>query len=256
LPGKRIAAVQSNYIPWKGYFDLIGSVDEFVLYDDVQYSKGSWRNRNRIKTPNGVIWLTIPVSVSLGDLIKDVKIADPRWAQDHWNRLAISYSGAPCFEEMAEAIRRLYDNPPSLFLTDVNRAFIERICLALGIGTKLSHSVDYQLAGDRNQRLVDLCLKAGATEYVSGPAAECYLDNALFRENGIAVTFFQYEGYLAYSQVFPPFTHEVSVLDLLFHLGKRAGDFMRHDRRLVGHSGVGSHGRGDRHISQRTSERL
>ncbi|MFF0308453.1 WbqC family protein [Streptosporangium sp. NPDC004379] len=225
---KRVAIVQSNYIPWKGYFDLIAGVDEFILLDDVQYTDRDWRNRNRIKTATGPRWLSIPLrSGPRGRLISEMTVADPGWNAAHWRILAQSYRKAPCFDEFAPVLERLYLECGGDRLSEVNRHFLEGICSILGIGTELRRSADYRAVGTRTERLVDLCRKAGATQYVTGPAARAYLDEDLFRRAGIGVRWFDYSGYPEYPQLHPPFDHQVSVLDLILNTGPKAAEHLK-----------------------------
>jgi WbqC-like protein family len=226
---KRVAIVQSNYVPWKGYFDLIASVDEFVFLDDVQFTRRDWRNRNRIKTPHGLAWLTIPVKVSgrYHQRIEEVVIADPGWNRTHLATLTHAYRDAPCFADWEPWLRELYLGSASLRLSEVNRRLIERICAALSIETKLSRSSGYRATGSKSERLLALCLETGADEYVSGPGARGYLDEALFEDAGIRVTWFDYSGYREYPQLYPPFAHRVSVLDLILHTGAGARDHLK-----------------------------
>ena len=226
--GKRLAAVQSCYIPWKGYFDLIHAVDEFVLFDDAQFTRRDWRNRNRIKTKDETRWLTIPVAAKgrYHAPLEEIRIADPAWGERHWRQLSSSYRQARGFGELAERFEALYLGVREERLCAINRRFIEEVCAILGIGTRLSWSMDYTLAPGRNERLLDLCVQAGATTYVSGPSARAYLDVELFRSAGLEVVFFDYTGYPEYEQPFPPFEHQVSVLDLLFCTGREAPRYM------------------------------
>lgn len=221
--GKRVAIVQSSYIPWKGYFDLIHAVDEFILFDDAQYTRRDWRNRNQVKTREGPAWLTIPVKASGNYLapIKDIEVDGDLWREKHWRTLVASYSRAPHFHDYAETVEALYRGTQRR-LSHVNRAFLEAICGWLGIETRLTWSMDYELVEGKTERLVHLCRQAGATSYLSGPTARGYIEPALFEVAGISLSFFDYAGYLQYPQLFPPFKHEVSVLDLLFCEGARA----------------------------------
>jgi hypothetical protein len=218
---KRIAIVQSNYIPWKGYFDLINMVDEFILIDDLQYTKGDWRNRNRIKTEAGVKWLTIPVSVEHWDVaIKDVVVSDNGWARTHWQHVVPSYSKAAFFHELKELFEGLYLGCTETHLSRINYRFITAICELLGITTRISWSMDYRLRGGKSERLVNLCRQSGSTEYLSGPSARCYLDEELFATAGINVKWMAYDGYTEYRQLYcPPFVHEVSIIDLILNEG-------------------------------------
>jgi WbqC-like protein family len=225
---RRIAIVQSNYIPWKGYFDLIHSVDEFILFDDVQYTRRDWRNRNVIKTKDGPTWLTIPVRISGRYLspIKDIEVDGQKWREQHWRTIAASYARAPHFGFLKAAFEEVYRGSSEASLSLINRSFIETICAALSIRTKLSWSMDHQIVEGKTARLVSLCQQAGASTYVSGPSARDYIDLGLFEEAGIAVEFFDYKGYPEYPQQYPPFKHDVSILDLLFNQGPDAGASM------------------------------
>ena len=230
---KRVAILQSNYIPWKGYFDLIASVDEFVLYDEVQYTRRDWRNRNQIKGPNGRIWLTVPVRVAgkYHQKICETEINDAGWGQRHWQRLCQSYRRAPCFAETAAWLEPLYQHPFIPQLSALNAQFIKAICQQLGITTRITHSQGYPLAVGRTERLVGICRAAGATTYVSGPSAKAYLDDSLFKAAGIEVVWFDYQDYPAYPQLHGPFDHQVSIVDLFFHCGQNAPDYLKYVRR-------------------------
>jgi len=229
MPHKRVAIVQSSYIPWKGYFDLIRAADEFILLDDVQFTKRDWRSRNRIKTKDGLSWLSIPVH-SKGRYLQTVAettVSDPGWAERHWRTIQGAYARTPFFDAYAGPIEALYAAPVSDGLSAVNHSFITTICRALGITTPITWSSEYHPVEGRNERLIDLCVKAGATEYLSGPAARDYIDHDAFAAAGMSVTFADYDGYPAYEQPYPPFEHFVSALDLLFCTGPRAIDSMK-----------------------------
>ncbi|ROZ79118.1 WbqC family protein [Ramlibacter sp. WS9] len=230
---KKIAIVQSNYIPWKGYFDLIAMVDEFVLFDDMQYTRRDWRNRNRIKTPQGVQWLSVPVLAKgkYNQKINETEIDGTGWAVTHWRGLEQNYRRAAHFETVARWLEPLYRSSAArTHLSVLNRCLLEAICAFLGIRTVISSSADYLLSEGKSERLADICAQAGADEYISGPGAKDYLDPAVFEERGIGVRWFDYSGYREYSQLWGAFVHEVTVLDLLFNCGKNAPDFMRHVR--------------------------
>lgn len=226
---KKVAILQSNYIPWKGYFDIIASADEFILYDEMQFTKNDWRNRNCIKTPQGVQWLTIPVGQDIRRRICDVPLPGGPWRMKHWKTLAQNYSHAACFKETAAWLEPLY-NEAQTTLSALNRRFIEEICRVLGIRTLIRDSSEYTLGEGKTERLVNLCRQAGAGEYISGPAARGYLDERLFADQGIRVTWMDYANYPEYPQLWGPFTHQVSILDLLFNRGADAPRFMRHAR--------------------------
>jgi WbqC-like protein family len=221
--------VQSSYIPWKGYFDLINMVDEFVLYDDRQFTRRDWRNRNRIKTPQGTRWLTIPVRVKGKYLqrIDETVVDGHEWRERHWKTLVHSYSSAPFFDEYAEKLRPLYVESDDERLSAVNRRFLERACEILGIRTPLRWSTEYEPEGAKSERLLSICLQAGATSYLSGPSAQAYLDEDLFRANGIEVDYMSYDDYPEYPQLHPPFEHSVSIVDLIFTTGLEAPSYMK-----------------------------
>jgi hypothetical protein len=225
---KKVAILQSNYIPWKGYFDLIAAVDEFIIYDDMQFTKNDWRNRNKIKTPKGVEWLTIPVGQGINRRIRDVMLPDSPWRVKHWRTLEGNYRRSECFNEIATWLKPLYLQNDAVSLSEFNRAFMEAICLYLGITTRISNCWDYNLGDGKTERLVDLCIQAGATEYISGPAARDYLDEALFGGARIKLTWFEYSGYPEYPQLWGAFDHGVTMLDLLFNCGRKSVDYMRY----------------------------
>lgn len=229
MSDKRVAIVQSNYIPWKGYFDLIASVDEFILYDDVQFTRRDWRNRNRIKTPQGAHWLTVPVKVKGRFLqsIRETEIDGDTWAAHHWQVLAQNYRKAACFKQMAPVFEPLFLERRYTHLSALNRTLIEAVCGVLEIDTKISDASAYRQLEGRSERLADLCLQAEGTEYVSGPAARCYLEASSFAERGLRFSFFDYGRYPEYPQLWGEFVHEVSILDLLFNCGQDARRFMQ-----------------------------
>ena len=226
--GRTVAIVQSNYVPWKGYFDLVGRADELVLLDHVQYTRRDWRNRNRIKTAQGVQWLTIPVRVGGRYLqrIDETEIEDPAWADRHWRTIEQAYARAGRFAEHAPALERLYRETDERLLSRVNHRFLTAICGLLGIETTISRSTEYEIVGTKTDTLLALCEQAGASVYLSGPAARAYLDESRFADAGIAVEWMDYTGYREYPQLHPPFVHEVSVVDLLLNAGTDAAEYL------------------------------
>lgn len=222
---RTVAVLQSNYLPWKGYFDLIHDVDLFVFYDDVQYTKNDWRNRNRIKTPSGPQWLTVPVGGHIHRLVCEVEIRDRAWPEKHWKTLRQNYGRAPHFATYAGffedmLLGRTWDN-----LSDLNQTLIRGITRdLLGIGTEFADSRAYGTSGRGQDRLLGLLKALGAAVYVSGPAARAYIEEPVFARSGIEVRYKSYEGYPQYPQFHPPFVHEVSIVDALFHLGPGTGD--------------------------------
>lgn len=227
---KRIAILQSNYIPWKGYFDIINSVDEFVIYDDVQFTRRDWRNRNIIKTKNGLKWLTIPVEVKgrYKQTIKETKVADKRWANKHWKTIKHNYSASPFFSNYCLKVEDSFTHAEDKdFLSDINLLFIKLINSMLGIDTVLSTSSDYHTSGDKTDRLISICRQAGANRYLTGPSAIEYIDQQRFEKKGIAVEWANYSDYPEYNQLYGPFEHYVSIIDLLFNTGKDAKFYLK-----------------------------
>jgi hypothetical protein len=228
---KSVAIIQSNYIPWKGYFDIIRRVDHFLLYDDVQYTRGDWRNRNQIKTPQGLHWLTIPTARgTLHRNICEIQISDETWPEQHWKTIRHNYRKAPCFDKCESFFANLYGRATSNMLSDVNYLFLSEICGFLGIKTRLEFSMNYQSTAGRTERLVDLCRQLGATKYVSGPSAKDYLDERLFTAVGIDVEYMDYSQYPCYRQLHGAFCHNVSIVDLILNEGRGAGRFIWGER--------------------------
>lgn len=224
---KKLVIIQSNYIPWKGYFDLIASADEVMLYDDMQFTKNDWRNRNYIKTPRGPQWLSIPVGQNISRRIRDVELPDDGWQERHWQTLAQNYRTAPHFKTVAALLEPLYRGPRFTHLSPLNRAFIEAICGYLGVTTKITNSWDYTMIEGKTERLADLCVQAGASDYISGPAAREYIDPAAFEARGVRLHWFDYGGYMEYPQLWGEFVHAVSIVDLLFNCGAEAPRYMK-----------------------------
>lgn len=218
---KKIAILQSNYIPWRGYFDLISKVDEFVIYDDVQFTKNDWRNRNKIKTPKGLEWITIPVGQNIKRKIKDVVI-NSNWQKKHWKTLQMNYSKAMFFKEISQLLEPLYLNKEYNFLSEVNITFIKKICEYLDINTKITDSSNYISVKGQTENLINICIQAGAQEYISGPSAKKYIDENLFNKNNIKLSWINYSNYKIYNQLWGDFAHDVSIVDLLFNMGIKA----------------------------------
>jgi hypothetical protein len=226
---RKIGILQSNYIPWKGYFDLIDSVDTFVIYDEVQYTKNDWRNRNMIKTRNGKQWMTIPIrQTNLSQRINESQVSSQNWNVKHWNTILTNYSKAPCFHEVKSFVQHLYlESPHSRNLSEINQKLITEICRFLSISTEIIVSDTLQLRGDKNEKLIEACTKLEGDVYLSGPSARAYLDVDLFKEHGITVEWMDYNGYPEYPQLFPPFDHQVTILDLIFNTGTAARNYIK-----------------------------
>jgi hypothetical protein len=218
--------IQSNYIPWRGYFDFIDDCDLFVYYDDVQYTHKDWRNRNRIKTDRGPIWLSVPVLHDQSTLIQDARIDySSRWLDKHIRSLTLAYRKAPHFERYAERIFALLRERPQT-ISQLNIRICAWIMGELGIRTPTRMSREFAVAGDKYERPLRIVQQLGATSYLSGPAAKPYTDAAKYRAAGIALEFKVYE-YPTYPQLHGGFEPNVTVLDLLFNCGVDARRYLK-----------------------------
>jgi hypothetical protein len=238
---RMVGVIQSSYLPWKGFFDVVASVDEFVLLDDVQFTRRDWRNRNRIKGVDGTGWITIPVQAKgrFDQLVQDVRIADPRWNSKHWRAIHHTYASAPYFQDYRESFEELLLGSNDEFLSPLNRRCIEWVCRALGINTRITWSSELDTRPDRNERLIDICQALDATTYLSGPTASGYVDTMLFESEGIDVVYMDYS-YPEYPQLGSGFEHQVSIIDVLFNAGPEAPQLARSKRRPTGNPG-GNH---------------
>ncbi len=225
----KVLITQSNYIPWKGYFDSINFVDKFIIYDDMQYTRRDWRNRNKIKTKDGVQWLTIPVEVKgkYFQKINETKITEKDWGKKHWSSIFHNYKKTKYFHEYKDIFEELFLNNDDEYLSSINQKFLKTICKILGIKTEMISSGEFKLLEDKNERLVDICKKLGATDYYSGPAAKAYMDETLFNKENINVHYFDYNGYSDYHQLFGTFEHAVTIIDLIFNEGPNATQYMK-----------------------------
>lgn len=225
----RIAIIQSCYVPWRGFFDLISRCDEYVIFDRAQFVKRHWHNRNRIKAAAGPAWLTIPV-ISKGRYeqpIDEVEIAEP-WVEKHWRAIELAYRRAPFFGTLAPIVRGWYDRAAKeALLTEVNAIFLAEIVRLLGIGTRIVRDTAYAAGGTKTERLLAIVRAAGADRYLSGPSAKAYFDEPVFANAGIAVEWMSYQGYVEYPQLYGTFEPAVSVLDLLFNVGPEAPRYIR-----------------------------
>jgi hypothetical protein len=222
----KVAVIQSNYIPWRGYFDIMHDADVFVFYDDVQYTVNDWRNRNRIKTANGVIWLTIPVGGQNDRRICDVEIQDRSWARKHWMTIEQSYRRAPGFRRYGDLFREIYARPWQS-LSELNQTLTRTIAVdMLGIRTRIRDSREFPLEGKAGDRLLMLLGHIGATEYISGPAARAYLDVDRYARAGVTVHWKDYGTYPAYPQLHGGYAPGLSVVDLLMNCAERSSDYV------------------------------
>ncbi len=219
----RLAILQSNYIPWKGYFDLMAMSDLFIVYDSVQYTKNDWRNRNRLMSEGGPIWLTIPVATAgrSAQAINEARINDPRWARKHWTTISQTLARRPHFDDFRSEWQAHYDAAERFeLLHDVNVHFMRMLARQLGVTTEVVDDRTFSLRDDSpTGKLVQLCVAVGATSYVTGPAGLNYLDVDRFHEAGVQLEVIDYGHYAEYLQGDHDFRHDVSVLDLMASVG-------------------------------------
>ena len=228
--GKTVVIVQSNYLPWRGYFDLMRRADEFILLDSVQYTRRDWRNRNTIKTPAGPQWITVPVEVKgrYRTAIDEMRVADPGFADKHVRAIELNYRKAKAFEQVAPWLFGLLrEASRSPLLSTVNEQLLVAIARHLEIMTPIRRCTDLvkreAMNGmDPSERLLALCKAAGATNYLSGPSARGYLDEWRFREAGVRVSWMDYSSYPEYPQLWGPFAPAVSIVDLVLNTGAAA----------------------------------
>ncbi len=222
--------LQPSYIPWRGYFDQIHAADLFIFYDTVQYDKHGWRNRNRIKTPAGTQWLTIPVNckgnVSEGIPIIGIPISwDKPWNVAHFDKLRASYKRSPFWGQYSTLIRHYYDQRYEK-LADLTIDTTIALARELGIEhTRFMRSSEMDVQGARTDALIDILTKVGATQYISGPSARDYIETEKFEIAGITLEYMTYN-YPEYEQLYPPYDPQVSILDLMFMKGPEAGQYI------------------------------
>jgi hypothetical protein len=225
-----VSILQSNYIPWKGYFDIIAKSDVFIFHDDLQYTKNDWRNRNKIKTENGLKWLTIPCGTNEKRLICDVELDNSMWQKKHWEFIKDSYKNSPYFSVYKNLFEEIYLEKVWVKLSDLNQYMIKMISVdILNIkSTIFQDSRTYCLTKKKEDRVLELLDKVKANEYISGPSAKNYLNEEKFIDKNIKLTWMDYSDYKEYNQLYPPFEHGVSILDLIFNEGENARSFLKY----------------------------
>lgn len=223
---RKVVILQSNYIPWKGYFDLINDADIFVFYDEVQFTKNDWRNRNRFKTASGSKWLSVPVGKEINRTISEVTLDVADWQEKHYRSLVQEYSKCPHYSSYSYLLESIYKRKTWRLLSELNQFAIKEIASCLGIDVTFISSDKLGNSGKKSERLVSIVKAVGGDRYISGPAAKSYLDEETFRRSGISVIWKDYENYPVYSQRHPPFDHNVTILDLIFNEGPRSADYI------------------------------
>lgn len=219
----KVIITQSNYIPWKGYFTTMKEATHVVLYDDAQYTRRDWRNRNKIITPNGPDWLSIPIDVKgkYHQKVNEAKVKDLNWSTNHWNKITQNYKKAPYFNKYSKYFSDLYlqDFKNLQYLSDINKRLLVRCTDILGIEIDILDSREFNLKGNKTQKLINICKDLNAAEYFTGPAALDYIEEDLFDIEGIKLSFYNLDDFPTYQQQWHDFDHHVSILDMFFNLG-------------------------------------
>jgi hypothetical protein len=228
----KVGIIQSNFLPWRGYFDFIREVDLFIIHDDLQYTKGDWRNRNKIKTARGLEWITVPVNYkNTNQIIEETTIDySSRWALKMLNRIKEAYRQSPHFEMYFAPLNDLLIEPAAT-ISDLNLRLIHWACGHLKINTPICFSREFNPQGTKTERLAGILKQVDATVYLSGPAAQTYLVPELLESEGIKLEYKKYN-YPEYSQLFPPFESYVSIIDLFFMTGENARNYLEFSKEI------------------------
>jgi len=224
----KAAILQPMYLPWMGYFDLIDKSDIFVFFDDVQFRSRSWQQRNKIKTPQGWIWLTVPISRASGSRIKinEVRIDNSsNWKEDHLKSMKYNYGKAPFFQKYMDFLEEIYSQDWE-HLGDLNITLAKEITAILGLEGKFIHSSGLGVEGVQTEHLINISNKVGADEYISGPAAKDYIEVDKFKRAGIRLYWHEFH-HPSYPQLYGDFIPYISVIDLLFNTGRDAINYIR-----------------------------
>lgn len=222
----RVVVLQPTYLPWMGYFGMIDLADIFVFYDDVQFSVQSWQQRNKIKTSQGWIWLTVPIVRQFGSRINDTKINNStNWNKKHWESIKQNYSKAPFFRKYTPIFEEVYGSEWE-YLADLNITLIKKMAEILGLETKFITSSELNIEGVKTERLLNTLKKIEANEYISGPGTKGYIEVNSFKENNIKLYWYEYQ-HPVYPQIRGEFIPYLSVIDLLFNTGDEAMRYIR-----------------------------
>jgi hypothetical protein len=225
----KVIITQSNYIPWKGYFTTMKKATHLVLYDSAQYTRRDWRNRNKIITPSGPSWLSIPIDVKgkYHQKVNEAKVKNNQWSIDHWNKIKQNYQKAPYFKEYSGYFEDLYLNLliEQVYLTDINKIMLQKCIDLLDLKVEILDSRDFNIRGGKTEKLINICNDLGADEYYTGPAAKGYIDEELFYKNNISLTYYDLENFPVYNQLWDNFDHYVSILDMFFNLGDNISEY-------------------------------
>lgn len=230
---KKIVITQSNYIPWRGYFDLISCCDEFIFYDEVQYTRRDWRNRNQILLNDKAYWLTIPLinKGNYNEIISNMRTSDDEWIVEHLKKIKSYYLHVDNFKEKYDLIEHLYKNiKGGEYLSDINKQLIIQICKHLKVEAIFidSNSIKKQNQDDSSERLLNICLARNANTYITGSNAKSYLRTEIFKKNNIEILWFDYGSSKQYPQKSKSFIPNLSIIDCIMNCGVDKNKFMNY----------------------------
>lgn len=227
---RKVAMLQPNYIPWKGVFDIIQRVDVFVFYDDVQYTTRDWRNRNKIKTPQGDQWLTVPVLQDREQLICEAQIdLTKNWQTKHYKAIESAYAKAPYYSDYRFLLEEIYLKQEWKKISELDIFSTQLIAKTLGLQPQWAIASELKKSGSKDgEKIIEICKELDCNQMLNGPSSKAFMDEKKFQDNHIQLSYMEYS-YPEYSQMYPPFSHQVTVLDVLFHCGPEAKKYIFKD---------------------------
>ena len=225
----KIVITQSNYIPWKGYFDLINYADKFIFFDEVQYTRRNWRNRNLLNDGKNKKWITLPVNNkgNYNEKISNIVVKDENWVNHHLKIFKHYYSKSEFFNEAYEFLQEVYSKIDSNNLSLINIHIIKSISKYLNLNCKFENSKTInQNKEDASERLVEICKSQKSTIYVTGPSARNYLNEKIFLNNDIKIEWFDYGETKNYKQQSASFIKNLSIVDCIMNCGTDINKFL------------------------------
>ena len=232
---RSVAIIQSHYVPWAGFFDLIGGCTDVVILDSVAFSKNSFFNRNRLAGPNGDFWITIPVVTHgrEGQSISEVKVQDAKWASKHAKSVEQSLCRSPFYAEYSASWLSVYQECfSSNSLSEINRLWLDCVVNQLNLKVKIHNDTDLVISEtEKTERLIQLCQQLNADVYRTGPRGLAYLDISRFNSTGTSVEVIEYSDYYPYRKARDSQVEPVSILDNLANLGPATPELFQHSFR-------------------------
>ena len=218
-----LTAHQPTYLPWLGLFHKISLADTFCVFDNVQYEKKSYINRNKIKTSNGPLLLSVPVETKNHRETKicDIRIAERQWSRKHFKSIELAYKKAPFYSDYISQLGEVLLGQKYIFLKDLNHELMKFFLKELKIETAVVFASDYNFVGNKSDLIIDMCKKLGATSYIFGSQGHDYADRNLFQDAQIEISFQDYN-HPEYPQLHNNFEPYMSIVDLLFNVGRNA----------------------------------